>query len=156
MRKLLLQDDGIALVLALVVMLVLTSGAATAYFYAQANYGQSTSSRSQGDAYHAAESGLSAAIAVVQNPNNNDQSTTLFGSTAGQLTLVCVDPNVSAVNGACPAGQRTWATYQGSLDTSGASSVWTLSSTGYAYNPAGGTAPLQHTVGAQIVLQAEN
>ena len=156
MRKLLLQQDGIALVLALVVMLVLTSGAATAYFYAQANYGQSTESKAQENAYHAAESGLAAAIAVVQNPNNNANDSTLFGSPQ-QTTLICVDPNVSAVNGSCPAGQDTWATYTGYLDTSGSEDVWDLSATGYAYNPTGGSvAPLKHTVGAQIQLQAEN
>jgi len=155
-RKLILQQDGMALVLALIVMLVLTTGAATAYFYAQSNSRESTQSRAQGDAYHAAEAGLSAAIAVIQNPNNNDQDSTLFGS-AGNMTLICVDPNVAAVNGSCPAGQRTWATYGGSLDTSGSASVWTLTAYGYAANTdSQGARPIQHKVSAQIQLQAEN
>src|SRR5581483_9976369 len=155
-RKLILQQDGMALVLALIVMLVLTTGAATAYFYAQSNSRESTQSRAQGDASHAAEAGLSAAIAVIQNPNNNDQDSTLFGS-AGNMTLICVDPNVAAVNGSCPAGQRTWATYGGSLDTSGSASVWTLTAYGYAANTdSQGARPIQHKVSAQIQLQAEN
>ena len=159
LRTLLRREDGIALVLALMVMTVMTIGAGTAIYYGQASGGESRFSKAQEASYHAAEAGLADAISVVKNPNNNAGDSTLFGSPQ-VTTTVCLDPARAAVSNACPAGQLTWATFTGVLnsDPAGDGSVgprWELTATGFAHNPTGGNvAALQRTVGAYVVLAA--
>ena len=127
--------------MALMVMTVLTIGAGSAIYYAQASGGESRFSKAQESAYHGAEAGLADAIAVVKNPNNNAGDKTLFGNPQA-TTMVCIDPSRNAVNNVCPSGQLTWATFTGVLnsDPDGDGSVaprWELTATGYAENPTG-------------------
>jgi hypothetical protein len=159
LRALLRRDDGIALVMALMVMTVMTIGAGSAIYYAQASGGESRFSKAQESAYHAAEAGLANAISIVKNPQNNAGNTDLFGNPQA-TTMVCIEPARATVGGVCPSGQLSWATFTGFLndDPAGDGSVgprWELTATGYAYNPTGGAAaPLKRTVGAYVVLAA--
>lgn len=159
LRSMFGREDGIALVLALMVMTVMTIGAGSAIYYGQASGGESRFSKAQESSYHAAEAGLADAIAVVKNSNNNAGDANLFGNPQA-TTTVCIDPARATAGGVCPAGQLTWATFTGVLndDPNGDGSVgprWDLTATGYAYNPTGGAAaPLKRTVGAYVVLAA--
>jgi Tfp pilus assembly protein PilX len=159
MTRFLRREDGIALVMSLITMAALTIGATTAIYYAQSSGGTSRFSKAQEAAYHSAEGGLAAAIGIVKNPNNNAGNTSLFGNPQA-TTMMCIEPSRNTVGGVCPAGQQTWATYTGVLnsDPAGDGSVaprWELTATGYAYNPTGAAAaPLKRTVGAYVSLAA--
>ena len=78
MRNRLAREDGIALVLALLIMTVLTVSMGTAIYYSQASSGEARNTKQTESAYDAAQAGLSAAIAVIENPNNNLNNASLF------------------------------------------------------------------------------
>lgn len=126
------REEGVALVLALVVMAALALGATTVVI--QGASGQRTATRAKADqsAYSLAEAGLANAVAVLSEPSNNALDKNL-------LTQRRTD---------YASGYAIWG---GTLDL--ATGTWALSSTGYTRDPTGAAPELHRTISAKLDVQ---
>jgi Tfp pilus assembly protein PilX len=124
------NEEGIALVLALSVLVVLGMLGTVVTTYATA--GQRTASRSSSSvaAYTLAEAGINNAVSVLANPSNSPVNQSLLPSSLATA-------NTTSYQGGYV---KWWGTY----DT--ASTTWTLSAIGYVRNPAGGSSPVTRSV----------
>lgn len=145
MRRLLRRDDGIALVMALGIMLVLTISTVAMISYTSAGSRNANVSGSRVTAQTLAESGLGAANSVITNAANASLPT-LLGCTANgnNSALPCQDLSVTEPGG------TAW--FHG-LYTQGAGSsgAWTITAYGDVHNPTGG-ADLKKTVTATVSI----
>lgn len=131
-RRRLAGEDGIALVLAIVVMAALALAATTVLM--QGASGQRTATRSKADqtAFTLAEAGLANAAAVLGLPTNN-----------------ALDPALLATRRTdYQSGYVVWG---GTIDP--ATGIWTIRSTGYAPDPTGTSQVVHRTLGQLVDIQ---
>jgi Tfp pilus assembly protein PilX len=116
LKNLLVQERGVALVLALGIMTVLGITFITVIDYTTANSRTTHYSRSRLSAFDLAEAGMNDAMAILNKPTNN-----------------ALDPDV------LPSTTKTYengsVTWSGTLDRNNA--IWTVTSTGSTRNPTG-------------------
>jgi len=131
LKRLARDEEGIALVMALITMFVLTIVSTTVIYYTTASGHASKLSQTQDQAYRFAEAGINNAMAILGQPpdpvtgiGNNALDPNVFCGLAGETyTTGCTIKNTY------PGGYVIWS---GTLPQGQA--VWTLTSTGYAVN----------------------
>ena len=129
MLRRLQEESGIALVMALMTMVVLTIVSGTVVFYSTSSQHSSKLSLTRDTAYRLAESGINNALAILGNPpdpatgiGNNALDPNVFcGLTGETYTTGCTIKNTYT------SGYVIWS---GTLNVS----TWTLTSTGYSLN----------------------
>jgi hypothetical protein len=131
-------QDGIALPVALGVMMVLTISVAMVLEFSGAAARHADVSEARGVAFHVAEEGLNHAEAVLAS-TSNPYVATAFPSSCSPSTTVNLEGG-----SAC---------YWGTLNTSVTPPEWMLTSVGTVANPTGG-ASLTHTVSARFLAGA--
>lgn len=114
--RLLRSEEGITLILAIIVLGVLSLTGASMIYYSSSNSRSASISKSSETAYSLAEAGIAQALSVLNNAVNPLTGTLL------QSTTVHLEGGT--------------ATYSGTLN----GEVWTITSTGEVANPTGGTA----------------
>src|SRR6266566_5760170 len=115
-RRLVRQERGMALMLALGITTVLSLSVVSVIDYTAANARNATLSAKKTSVFDLAEAGINNAVAVLNNPSNNT-----------------LDPDILPVRtSSYEGGSVAWS---GTLDR--AAAVWTLSSTGSYHNPTG-------------------
>jgi Tfp pilus assembly protein PilX len=123
------DERGVALALAIMMMLVLTASVTTALYVTRSSASGSHLSKSRVVATNLAESGINNAMAVLRLPTNNALNPTVFCPGTTQVTIngqtVCKTTN------SYPGGTVTW---WGTLDGFGR---WSLTSVGTVKNPTG-------------------
>ncbi|MHB8642027.1 MAG: pilus assembly PilX family protein [Gaiellaceae bacterium] len=140
------SEDGIALVLALGFIVVLSIATASAMDYSSSSQRQASVSNSGQVAYALAEAGVNNAEAILNQSSNNASSPTLLGCSADPSNPLvsaapCTDLTVVMSNGT--------AYYHGMFSQSGNTGIWTITSTGDALNP-NGNAHVRRTITAVI------
>jgi hypothetical protein len=139
LTRLLLQrvrrDDGIALVLALVVMSVMTIVVTTATAYTTQNQGSAQRSKADDVAFALAEAGLNNAAAMLGNPSVNALSPTALPSPSSPQSIQY------------EGGTAEW---WGTLDQS--TGTWSVNARGTTRNPTG-AAPVVRTVSELVDVQ---
>ena len=138
------DEQGIALVMALGVLITITIATIAMLSYSSDNQRSAQYQKTRVTAYSLAEAGIAEAMAVLSKTSNNALSSTLLPS------------RTSTYDG----GSVTWS---GTL--SQVTSTWTVTSTGTVANPSGGSAvtktltvhvPIQPTLGQTLNNQAWN
>jgi Tfp pilus assembly protein PilX len=145
MRRLLHRDDGIALVMALGIMLVLSIATVAMISYTSAGNRNSSVSGSRVTALTLAESGINAANSIITSGANASLATMLGCTASGNnSTLPCHDLSISEPGGTA---------YVHGLFTggAGASGAWTITARGVVSNPTGG-ASLTKTLTATVSI----
>lgn len=126
------REDGMALVLALGVMMALSVTSVVVIQYTSANSRTANMSKTSENAFALAEAGINNAVSVLNVPTNN------------ALDPDMLPPRTSYYEG----GRVVWS---GTLDR--AAAVWTLSATGYVRNQTGASgSEIQRKVGAKVVV----
>ena len=145
-----LRDDerGIALIIALGVIVVLSIAMASAIDYTSSNSRNAGMSDKQNAAYSLAEAGVNNSMSILSVPTNNAlDKYTLCPDSQSLPPLPCMHTDTFET------GTVTWS---GTLTQNPAlgTAWWTVTSTGYVRNPSGGsTAPqLKRTITATIVV----
>jgi Tfp pilus assembly protein PilX len=133
-RRAILSNRGIALPIALGVMMVLGISLVTVIAFTSSSQRDAKLSKANQVAVDSAEAGLNHAESVLANAANPDNATALPPSCD-------TSPIVSSEGGT--------ACYWGSLDTSASPHEWTVSATSTVANPTGGAA-VSHTVSARF------
>jgi hypothetical protein len=124
-------EDGLALVLALCVLVVFTITGTTAIYYASTNSRSAVYSTNAGTAYTLAESGINNAMSVLNLPSNNALNPGLLPTRRTDYAN----------------GYVVWA---GTLDSRAA--VWTVTSTSYVRNPNARSKPISRKFTASVVV----
>jgi hypothetical protein len=126
-------EDGIALVIALGVMVVLGISTSGALVYATQNQGTAARSKADAAALSIAEAGINNAMSVLSSPANDPTNASLL------------PPRTDVYDG----GSVTWS---GTYDA--ATTTWTLTAIGELRNPTGstGTAPVRRRVSAHAAV----
>jgi Tfp pilus assembly protein PilX len=123
------EERGMALVMALGIMMVLSITATTSIYYATSNQTSSSQHSARGSAYDLAEAGLAAAMAKLYGEVNTDGSSKHFASD-GTTPLVRSQqlfPSPTVLSYPTLSGT---ATYSGSLNTAVDPMIWTITSVG--------------------------
>jgi Tfp pilus assembly protein PilX len=142
------QEDGMALILALGMMAVLTIVATTVVSYTSANARHASYSGAKQKAYAAAEAGVNSAVAVLGLSSNNALDPCLLHPPTNPSGFTCASH--TAFQTPYDTGTSTW---YGTLDQT--NQVWTISSTGSFRNPSGaGAAPVSRTMQATVPVSA--
>jgi Tfp pilus assembly protein PilX len=164
LRIRLADDRGIALVMALGMIVVLTISVTTTMYLTSTNSRSAGVSKDRSTAYFLAEAGINNAMAILAKPLNNAlDKYVLCADAASNPTLPCVhsptdNPATTGYNEADPTttvykeGTVTWS---GTFTTNPAvgSAWWVVTSTGYVRNPTSPTAPqLKRTLTATIQI----
>ena len=149
-RSRLREEDGVALVLALISMLVLTMALTTVIFLTAAGARDAQRTNAGQRAYSLAESGVNNALAVLEAnypgtagyPGDN----TLLTSCPASLPTVC------AFTSTYPSGTVQWSgTLNNAPAGAGWADQWNVTSTATVKNPTGPTAsPIKRTVTAVV------
>ncbi len=141
--RLLRQEDGIALVMALGILFVLSLTTTTALYYSGTNARSSSRDQKGAKAFSVAEASLSNALSAIFNPTNNALNPYLFCDSAGQ-SLPCERTTTYE------DGTARWT---GTLnETTG---IWTLTAKGTTANPTNpGAAALSRTLTAKVSVYA--
>jgi hypothetical protein len=142
------QENGMALVLALGMMAILTIVGTTVISYTSSNARHASYSDTRQKADASAEAGVNSAVAVLGLSTNNALDPCLLHPPTNPSGTTCATnaPFQTAYDG----GTSTW---YGTLDQ--ANQIWTISSTGSFRNPTGpGTAPLTRTMRATVPISA--
>jgi len=135
--RLLRKQDGIALVMAMGTLTVLTLAGTTVMTYTVSN--TKTAARSNGDetTFALSEAALNDAMAVLASPTNDPLEPTLLPSTEATASTTTYEGSTV----------KWW----GTLDRSKA--VWTISALGLSANPAGPTlAPIRRLMTAKVFV----
>jgi hypothetical protein len=143
LRQLFGGEDGMALVLALAVTVVLSMTVVTVIESATANQRNSTMHNGRVAAYTLAEAGISNAMSILRVPTNNALDKYVFCPESGNLpTLPCKRTDYYS------GGHVVWyaTLYQ---NPAAGTAYWDLFSTGHVRNPHGG-ADYQKTIRATI------
>ncbi len=134
LEALLRRETGIALVMSMGVLTVLTISGMTMYMYTAANARSGNYSKQDELAYSLSEAGLNQAMAVLSNPSNNALDQTLLPTT-----------EATAQTATFEGGTAKW---WGTLDANKAE--WTLTTLGVYDNPAGkNLAPIRRRITAK-------
>jgi hypothetical protein len=142
-RRVIEDQRGFALVLALGVTVVFSMTVVTVIESAQSNQHSATMSSGRASAYDLAEAGVNNAMSVLRLPTNNALDRYVFCTDAASLpTLPCVRTNTYS------SGTVTWygTLYQ---NPAAGTAYWDLFSTGHVRNPFGG-ADYMKTIRATI------
>lgn len=125
-------EDGIALILAVLILAVMTITGTAVIQYTSSSSRSASHSKQSGSAYALAEAGVAEAMAVLSKPENN-----------------ALDPYLlSSRTPTYPDGTITWS---GTLNQNTA--MWTITSTGYTRNPTGpGTNDVRRTITATVLV----
>jgi hypothetical protein len=143
------QEDGMALVLALGMMAILTIVATTVVSYTTSNARDAGYSDSRHKASASAEAGVNLAVAVLGLSTNNALDPCLLHPPTNPAGTTCASnaPFQTPYDG----GTTTW---YGTLDET--NQIWTISSTGSFRNPTGpGAAPVTRTMRAAVPVTAD-
>ncbi len=146
MRRLLRQEDGVALLMALGIMVVFTISTIAMISYTSAGSRSASNSGSRITALALAESGIATANSII-NSAPNASLTTLLGCTANgsNSVLPCTDLTVTGPGGT--------AYFHGLYAQGGGSTgTWTITSYGAVTNPTGGTGNLKKVVTATVSI----
>jgi hypothetical protein len=136
MRRILRDESGIALVMAVGIMAVLMITGSAVVYYAGSNTRSAEHSADEAKALNAAEAGMNYARAVLWNSTTPTSSSALPSSSSpGQVTLE-------------GATVRYWGSYDSTTK------VWTITGTGTFTNPTGGTAPVSRTTTSQVLVSS--
>jgi len=145
LRRLGLDERGIALALSLGVMSVVSMSAATIALYTSGNGRSGASSSTRDRASLLAESGLNDAFSVIFKPGNNPLNPYLFCN-AGE-TLPCAE-RTSTYDGHTVS-------WTGTLDQATNPAVWSVRGTASLPNPDGpNLAPVSRTLTAQVPVRS--
>jgi Tfp pilus assembly protein PilX len=132
MRRRLRDESGIALVMAIGIMMVLMIAGTAVVFYAGSNARSAEHSADNARAVNLGEAGMNYARAILWNSATPTSASALPSSgSPGQLTLE-------------GGTVRYWGSYDSGTQT------WTLSGSGEYTNPSGGTEPVSRTVSSQV------
>jgi hypothetical protein len=129
------REHGLALPMALGIMVVLGIMVTATIEYTSQNARSAAISKSRGSAYDVAEAGLNAAYSVLNNPANNPMDPSLLSQQTTQFG----------------GGTATWS---GTLDTAppgGGNPTWTITSIGTVRNPFAGSASTKKLT-SQVVV----
>jgi Flp pilus assembly protein TadG len=138
LRRLLRDESGIALVLTLMTMTVMTISAGTVIVYTTSSQHESSQAKGGDAAYRLAEAGLSNAIATLGNPSGDATlSTTLKNSEA------TADSKVYS-----SGTSKWWGTYDAT------NKQWAVSGKGIVVNPSANTGDLMRTLNVTVPLLA--
>jgi hypothetical protein len=132
LRRLLRQEQGFALVIALGVTVALSLTVVTVIESATSNQHNATMTSGRATAYNLAEAGINNAMAILRLPTNNALDKYVFCTDSGSLpTLPCSRTDTYS------GGKVTWygTLYQ---NAAAGTAYWDLFSTGYVRNPYGG------------------
>src|SRR6266568_4450816 len=143
LRRVIEEQQGFDLVLALGVTVVFSMTVVTVIEAAQSNQHSATMSSGRASAYDLAEAGVNNAMSVLRLPTNNALDRYVFCTDAASLpTLPCTRTNTYS------SGTVTWYStlYQ---NPAAGTAYWDLFSTGHVRNPFGG-ADYQKTLRATI------
>ena len=142
------NEDGMALVLGLTILVVLAMLGALVTVYTSS--GQRSASRSSAGvtAYGLAEAGINNAVAILANPSNSAIDPCTLHPPTNPAGKTCDN---SAFTKSYDGGSATW---YGTLDTS--SSTWALTSTGSIRNPTDGTQPVTRRITASVRVRPSN
>jgi Tfp pilus assembly protein PilX len=142
------QEDGMALVLALGMMSVLTTLAATLFAYTTTNSRTASYGSAKEKTYIQAEAGLNSAVATLGLSTNNALDPCLLHPPTNPAGMTCASN--TAFQATYNGGSVTW---YGTFDQT--SQVWTITSTASVQNPTGpGAAPLTRTLHASVPITA--
>ena len=132
LTRLLRRQDGIALVMAIGILGVLTISGTTLVYYSNTNARSAEFSQDNSSAYDLAEAGINEMAAILHKPENNALNPALLPSTTHTYD----------------AGSFTW---NGTLDNTIGAAKWTLTSTGRIKNPTGpGSRDVTRTLTAKV------
>jgi len=123
------RQDGIALVMAIGILAVLTISGTTLVYYSNTNARSAEFSQDNSSAYDLAEAGINEMVAVLSKPENNALKNDLLPSTTRTYD----------------AGSVTWS---GILNQ--ATQTWALTSTGKIKNPTGATKDVTRVLTAKV------
>jgi Ni,Fe-hydrogenase III small subunit len=138
-QRLLRQEEGIALVLALAVTVVIGMIGSTLMIYATGNQQKATRSSFDSDAHGFAEAGVNNAFSVLANPMVNPLSPTALPSSLATANTTYYD-----------SGYVKW---WGTFDPPTRS--WRLNAVGYMRNPTGSTEPVTRRVGMSTTIRPQ-
>jgi hypothetical protein len=134
MRRRLKNESGIALVMAIGILMVLMIAGSAVVFYAGSNARSAEHSAEDAKALNLAEAGMNYARAVLWNSTTPTSLTALPSATSkGELSLE-------------GGTVQYWGTYDATTK------IWTLSGAGTYTNPGGGTAPISRTASSQVLV----
>jgi Tfp pilus assembly protein PilX len=140
MLKRLEDESGIALVMALLTMFVLTIASSTVIFYATSSQHSSKLSLTRDSAYRLAESGINNALSILGQPpdpatliGNNAMDKDIFCGLAGATYVTGTPATVCTLKNTYTSGYVIWS---GILNppTALTPATWVITSTGYALN----------------------
>jgi Tfp pilus assembly protein PilX len=135
MLKRLRDESGIALIMALMVMFVLTITTTTVIFYTTSNQHSSQLSLTRDGSYRLAEAGINNAMAVLGSPPD---IATGIGNNALDPNVLCGLPGKTYVSTSPCTVKDTYANgyvqWSGVLSIISGTATWTLTSTGYVVN----------------------
>jgi hypothetical protein len=138
--RLLRREDGIALIMAMGVLLVLSILGSTVIYYTSSNARNATWSNQDGRTYSVAEAALHNALAVLFKPGINPYNPYLF-----------CDPGASLPCSRTATYDNGTATWTGTFDDS--TSTWTITATGSKTNP-NGAASLKRRMTVKVGVTA--
>jgi Tfp pilus assembly protein PilX len=145
------DERGIALVIALMMMTVLTIVGTTAVVYTTQGEHESRYSKAKSYAYVMAENGLNSAMAVLRNPpdpltgiGNNALDPNVFCGLAGKTYS---PPGSCTIRDDYDGGYVVWS---GSLNT--ATATWTITSTGHVVNPTRNSSDALRTLTVNVAV----
>ncbi len=131
LRRLVLRQDGITLVMAVGILGVLSLGGTSAIYYSSANQRSAQYSKQNASAYDLAEAGINEMMAVLAKPENNALTPSLLPQTTRTYDT----------------GSVTWS---GTLNYS--TTTWAVTSTGTIKNPTGATGQVTRTLTAKVPI----
>jgi hypothetical protein len=131
------SEEGMALVMALSILVVLGMLGAVVTTFSTAGQRSASHSSAGVTAYSLAEAGINNAVSVISKPNNAMDASLLPGTLATANVTTYQNGYV-----------RWWGAYDAATTT------WTLSSTGYARNPNSGTRPITRTITVRSKIRA--
>jgi hypothetical protein len=141
LRRLLRNQDGITLIMAVGILGVLSFAGATLIYYSNTNARSAEFSNDSTSAYDLAEAGINEMMAVLSRPENNALNKFLLGYQADGSVVTTVHEY--------DAGTVEWS---GTLDEIQA--TWSLTSVGKIKNPSGQIADVTRTLTAKVPVTA--
>jgi hypothetical protein len=141
LRRLLRNQDGITLIMAVGILGVLSFAGTTLIYYSSTNARSAEFSNDSTSAYDLAEAGINEMMAVLSRPENNALNKFLLGSQA--------DGSVVKTVHEYDAGTVEWS---GILDELQA--TWSLTSVGKIKNPSGQISDVRRTLTAKVPVTA--
>jgi hypothetical protein len=148
------DESGIALVVALGVVVVLSITVSTTMYYSGTNSSSSNISEKRGRAYAMAEEGINNAMAILSKPTNNALDKYVLCADAASLpTLPCSHTDPAATDPNPDGSTVTWSGLL-AVDPVSNSAYWTITSIGDVPNPTSPVAPhLTRKITATVVVK---